>query len=70
LLKQIIKCSAIQCENVTEDMLHPVLQHMFKMMSLYMDTSWEMSSPLFASATTVHQTRLHSDTAAFVISNV
>jgi len=34
-----MKCSAIQLENVTENMLHPLLQQMFKMASLCMDTA-------------------------------
>jgi len=30
---------------LSEDMLHPLLQQMFKMASLCTDTSWKMLSP-------------------------
>ena len=37
---------AIQCKIVTENLLHLLLQQMFKMASLCMDTSREISSSL------------------------
>jgi len=44
-----MKCSAIQCAMLTESILYPLLQQMFKMASLWMGTSMEMSSPFSSS---------------------
>jgi len=59
---------------LTEDVLQTVLQQMFIMASLSMDTYPEMSSPfvsrLIDSCLLIRQTRPHSDAAAVCLSKV
>jgi len=64
--------SQFNVKMLTENILHPLLQQMFKMASLCMDISPQMSS-LFVTRrlphrqlSAVHQTRPHSDAAGVV----
>jgi len=78
LLKQITKRSAIQCENVTEDMLHPILQQMFKMVSVPLHghkpedivSKLSIRQSAHRQLSAVQQTRPQPDAAAVVLSNV